>query len=232
MVIGAWARRRSLDFGPFFAVRRAALRLLDARLGRARPGRHVHPLRGRPRAPRLHPRARGDRGGGRPGSPRVGARGIAEAATTVFTGATLAFAAVAALFGSLFVHAGLGRQPGQVHRRRRRPRRAGAPMTDRVMSIDASGTKYWTGRGGVVLVNDPIETVEQRRARLRHPLARPRPRGQRRRRPRRSSTTWRRPAWLGRADRRRAANRCRSWSVYPVEPALMTRRETVRHRAR
>jgi hypothetical protein len=39
--------------------------------------------------------------------------------------------------------------------------RAGAPATDRVMSIDASGTKYWTGRGGVVLVNDPIETVEQ-----------------------------------------------------------------------
>ena len=29
------------------------------------------------------------------------------------------------------------------------------------MSIDASGTKYWTGRGGVVLVNDPIETIEQ-----------------------------------------------------------------------
>ena len=39
--------------------------------------------------------------------------------------------------------------------------RAGASMTDRVMSIDASGTKYWSGRGGVVLVNDPMETIEQ-----------------------------------------------------------------------
>ena len=29
------------------------------------------------------------------------------------------------------------------------------------MSIDASGTRYWTGRGGVVLVNDPIETIEE-----------------------------------------------------------------------
>jgi hypothetical protein len=29
------------------------------------------------------------------------------------------------------------------------------------MSIDASGTKYWSGRGGVVLVNDPLPTVEQ-----------------------------------------------------------------------
>jgi hypothetical protein len=37
---------------------------------------------------------------------------------------------------------------------------AGAPTTARVMSIDAAGTKYWTGRGGVVLVNDPQETIE------------------------------------------------------------------------
>ena len=36
---------------------------------------------------------------------------------------------------------------------------AGAPPTDRVMSLDAASTKYWTGRGGVVLVNDPIDTI-------------------------------------------------------------------------
>ena len=29
------------------------------------------------------------------------------------------------------------------------------------MSIDAAGTEYWTGHGGVVLVNDPLETIEQ-----------------------------------------------------------------------
>jgi hypothetical protein len=28
------------------------------------------------------------------------------------------------------------------------------------MSIDAAGTRYWSGRGGVVLVNDPLETIE------------------------------------------------------------------------
>ena len=28
------------------------------------------------------------------------------------------------------------------------------------MSIDASGTKYWTGPGGVVLVNDPLDQIE------------------------------------------------------------------------
>jgi hypothetical protein len=36
---------------------------------------------------------------------------------------------------------------------------AGAPTDDRLMSIDASGYKYWTGRPGVVLVNDPLDTV-------------------------------------------------------------------------
>ena len=29
------------------------------------------------------------------------------------------------------------------------------------MSIDASGYRYWTGHPGVVLVNDPLDTVEQ-----------------------------------------------------------------------
>jgi hypothetical protein len=27
------------------------------------------------------------------------------------------------------------------------------------MSLDAASTKYWTGRGGVVLVNDPLDTI-------------------------------------------------------------------------
>jgi hypothetical protein len=38
---------------------------------------------------------------------------------------------------------------------------AGAPQTARVMSIDAAATRYWTGRGGVVLVNDPLETIAE-----------------------------------------------------------------------
>ena len=28
------------------------------------------------------------------------------------------------------------------------------------MSIDAAGYRYWTGRGGVVSPNDPLETIE------------------------------------------------------------------------
>jgi hypothetical protein len=29
------------------------------------------------------------------------------------------------------------------------------------MSIDSSGTKYWSGHGGVVLVNDPLDTIAE-----------------------------------------------------------------------
>jgi hypothetical protein len=36
----------------------------------------------------------------------------------------------------------------------------GVPATDRLLSIDAAGMKYWTGRPGVVTPDDPIETIE------------------------------------------------------------------------
>src|SRR4051794_6714009 len=36
---------------------------------------------------------------------------------------------------------------------------AGAGAGDRLMSIDSSGYKYWTGRGGVVTPDDPLDTV-------------------------------------------------------------------------
>jgi hypothetical protein len=36
---------------------------------------------------------------------------------------------------------------------------AGVPGNARVMSIDAAGTRYWTGRGGVVLPNDPLDVI-------------------------------------------------------------------------
>ena len=124
----------------------------------------------------------------------------AAAATRVFTGATLAFAAVAAFFGIAVrarrsgPTAATSSSPSPTRSTSRAP-----PRTDRVMSIDASGTKYWTGRGGVVLVNDPHRDDRGGRPRLRHPLARPRSRGQRRSAgadPRRHA----RPAWLGDPD--------------------------------
>ncbi|MFP5343420.1 MAG: ArnT family glycosyltransferase [Candidatus Limnocylindria bacterium] len=38
--------------------------------------------------------------------------------------------------------------------------RLGVAADDRLMSIDAGGFKYWTGRGGVVSPDDPLERIE------------------------------------------------------------------------
>ena len=38
--------------------------------------------------------------------------------------------------------------------------RLAVPTSDRLLSIDAAGIKYWTGRAGVVTPDDPIETIE------------------------------------------------------------------------
>ena len=38
--------------------------------------------------------------------------------------------------------------------------RLGIPADDRLLSIDAAGMKYFTGRPGVVTPDDPIETIE------------------------------------------------------------------------
>jgi hypothetical protein len=38
--------------------------------------------------------------------------------------------------------------------------RAGAAPTDRLMAIDAAGYRYHTGRGGIVLPNDPLSVIE------------------------------------------------------------------------
>ncbi len=82
-----------------------------------------------------------------------------ESATRAFTGAALVFAVGAAVAGSAFVHATWDESRSKFQQVAAALDRAGAATSDRVMSIDAAGTKYWSGRGGVVLVNDPPDTV-------------------------------------------------------------------------
>lgn len=159
MAIGAWARRRSLDFGPFFAF--ALLLFGFSTLVSAvhvPGGTFIHS------AIALVPH-----------SYVLALEGIALAvtwaaarrptwrvseATHVFLGATVGFAIVAAIGSSLFVHETWAASRSKFQRVGAALDEAGAGVADRVMSIDAAGTKYWTGRGGVVLVNDPPETVE------------------------------------------------------------------------
>jgi Dolichyl-phosphate-mannose-protein mannosyltransferase len=84
-----------------------------------------------------------------------------EQATRIFSGATVAFAVVAGAAASLTTHAVWASRIADHQFAAAALDAAGAPLTDRVMSIDASGTRYWSGRGGVVLVNDPLPTIEQ-----------------------------------------------------------------------
>ncbi len=79
----------------------------------------------------------------------------------IFAGAAVAFGALAAIGGAVSVHATWEGSAQQFQAAGAALAAAGAPADDRVMSIDASGTKYWTGHPGVVLVNDPLATVYQ-----------------------------------------------------------------------
>ncbi len=159
MVVGAWLRGRSLDFGPFFIY--AALLFAFSALVSAihvpggtfihsaialAPHSYILALEGivaavlwvAARRPAWEP----------------------DAATRVFTGAAVAFSMIAAIGGAAFVHQAWADSRAKFQRVADALDRVGAAASARVMSIDAAGTKYWTGRGGVVLVNDPQPTIE------------------------------------------------------------------------
>ena len=160
LAIGAWARRRSTDFGPFF-VYAALLFAFSALISAVHVpgGTFIHS------AVALAPY-----------SYILALEGIvlaigwvaarraawdADTAVRVFGGAALAFAVVIAVAGSLVVHAIWSARRDDFVAVSTALDAAGAPQSDRVMSIDASGTRYWSGHGGVVLVNDPLDTIHE-----------------------------------------------------------------------
>ena len=157
-------------------LRRDPVRVLGAGLGRPRPGRHVHPLRGRARAARLHPGPRGRRRRRRldRGAPAgVGSRDRDAACSSAPRSASRC---VAAVLGALVRPAALGRRARRsagpvaaaLDRRRGARRPADVDRRRRAQVLDRAG--------GVVTPNDPLDTIERGRARLRHPLAGPRAR--------------------------------------------------------
>jgi hypothetical protein len=160
MLIGAWRRGRSPDFGPFLTY--AAILFLFSGLVSAihvpggtfihsavalAPHGYVLALEGVVAAVGwvASRRASWDR----------------EAASRVFVTAIVGFAAVAALATALVVHEGWAAKRTRFEAVAAALDEAGAPTSDRVMSIDASGTRYHTGRGGTVLPNDPLPAIEQ-----------------------------------------------------------------------
>jgi len=160
MVVGGWARRRSPAFGPFFAY--AALLFAFSGLVSA-----VHV----PGGTFIHSAA-----GLAPHAYVLALEGVAVAvawvaarrstwsavtATRFFSVAAVGFAVVVAIGSALVTQAAWTARRDDFLLVDQGLDDAGAEADDRVMSIDASGTLYWTGHPGVVLVNDPLATVEE-----------------------------------------------------------------------
>jgi len=160
MLVGGWARRRSVAFGPFFAY--AGLLFAFSTLVSA-----VHVPGGTffHSAVALAPHAY-----------VLALEGIvvvvgwvaarrstwsAPAATRIFSVAAIGLAVLAAIGSALVTQAGWTARRDDFLLVDRGLAGAGAAPDERVMSIDASGTLYWTGHGGVVLVNDPLDTIEE-----------------------------------------------------------------------
>jgi hypothetical protein len=85
----------------------------------------------------------------------------APQAARVFIGGAVAFGVLASIVGVSAVHSSWTNARDRFQAVGAALDSAGAPITDRVMAIDASGIRYWTGHPGVVLVNDPLDTVKQ-----------------------------------------------------------------------
>ena len=160
MVIGGWVRRRSVDFGPFLtytAILFAFSGLVSA--VHVPGGTFIHS------AAALAPHAY-----------LLALEGIVvavawlaarrrrwdrEVAIRFFTYAAIGFAILAAVAGSLGVHATWRQQQNERLAVSAALDLAGVTGDARLMSIDAAGYDYYTGRGGVVSPNDPIETIHQ-----------------------------------------------------------------------
>lgn len=160
MLVGAWLRRRDDAFRPFFvyAILLFAFSALVSAV-HVPGGTFIHS------AVALAPH-----------SYILAAEGIAalvgwaaarrrgwnrEAAQRVFVGAAVAWSIAIAIVGASFVLAGWTRELNERQAVARALDATGAPRSDRIMSIDAAGYRYYTGRGGTVLVNDPLPTIEQ-----------------------------------------------------------------------
>ena len=157
MVIGAWRRRRSVDFGPFFGYA-AALFAFSAIVSAVHVpgGTFIHS------AVALAPHGY-----------VLALEGVAaivawiaarrrawnrEAATRVFVGAAVAVGLAAAVVGTVVVDAGWNAKRDNRLTLAAALDLAGVAPDDRLMTIDASGFEYFTGRGGVVTTNDPLPT--------------------------------------------------------------------------
>jgi hypothetical protein len=160
MLAGAWQRRFSPDFGPFFAY--AVLLFSFSTLVSAvhvPGGTFIHS------AVALAPHAY-----------ILALEGIAVAvrwvaarrrswqeqrATRIFTAGAVTFTLIVAAGTAAVSQANWAERRRDFLLAQADLAAAGASADERVMSIDAAGTLYWAGHPGVVLVNDPLPTIEE-----------------------------------------------------------------------
>ena len=159
MLVGAWRRRRSVDFGPFF-VYAIVLFAFSAILSAVHVpgGTFIHSACAL--VPYSYVLALE---GIAAGAGWIAARRPswdAAQASRVFGGAAVGVAIVGGIGATWTVHLTWDATRQQQVAIGAALDAAGAPASDRLMSIDAAGFRYWTGHGGVVLVNDPLETIE------------------------------------------------------------------------
>jgi hypothetical protein len=159
-LIGAWAKRRSPDFGPFFtyvAILFAFSALVSA--VHVPGGTFIHS------AVALAPH-----------SYILALEGIVaivawiaarrprwnqDTATRLISGFVVAIVVLAAIPGAIATNRIWDAEAIDRQAVASVLDRAGASPDARIMSIDAAGYRYWTGRGGVVSPNDPIETIQE-----------------------------------------------------------------------
>ncbi len=160
MVIGAWRRRRSVDFGPFLAYA-AVLFAFSAVVSAVHVpgGTFIHSAIAL--APHAYVLALEGIAAAVAWLAARRARWNAADAVRVFATAAVGWAVVVAALGSLSVHATWTAARERFEDVDQALDAAGVAASARVMAIDASGVNYWTGRPAVVLVNDPLATVEQ-----------------------------------------------------------------------
>ncbi len=160
MLVGAWGRRRSPDLAPWFlyaAILFAANGTLFA--VHVPGGTFIHSAIGL--APHAYLLAlEGIAGAVAWGARRRPAWDV-ERATGFFTVGAIGFAVVAAVGATLTTQAAWRARADEHRFAAAALDAAGAARDERVMSIDAAGTFYWSGRGGVVLVDDPPSTIEE-----------------------------------------------------------------------
>jgi hypothetical protein len=160
MVVGAWLRRRSIDFRPFFLY--AAILFGFSALVSAihvPGGTFIHSAVAL--APHSYILALEAIVASVIWVARRRRAWNVEAASRVFVGGAVALGMATSVIYGIAVIGNWDAVRDQRQAVATALTDADAAMTDRVMSIDTGGYRYWTGRGGVVTPDDPIETIEE-----------------------------------------------------------------------